>query len=470
MNSEISTNTPSSAWQGDPALAELPGLVAGRVYFPGDPEWDHARTPWALAVEQTPLAVVEVADAEDVRQAVGWAVEHGRQVTAQPVGHGASGPMDQVLLLRTRALRSIDIDPINRTATVGAGVKAGELLAALKGTGLMFLAGSNPDPTVVGMAITGGMSWFGRAYGLAANSIVSAELVDGLGRLRRVSRADDPQLFWALRGGGGDFGIITRLEIALYPGGELYGGKLMWPLEQMPAVLRAFREVTETAPDDLTLWFYAYQFPMDPLLPEMLRGKSFAAVALTYLGPGTAVEPLLTPLRAIPGLLMGALGPVPMEELASIANEPVHPVPTRDHSMLLDDLSDDVVDRLVENAGAGSGSPYTLVKIMHLGGQFRSVSSEQGACGHVDKPYLLFAMGVLATPVVGEALGAAFGRLDAALTGHTEGRTVPNFLNAGGDLNRIWTPRTRRRLAEVKQIVDPMATIRSNRPVFDTAA
>ena len=130
--------------------------------FPGDPDWNAARTPWNVAVSQQPLAVAEVADAEDVRRAVRWAVDHGAQVTAQPVGHGAGDPLDGVLLLRTRALGTIEIDLTACTARVGAGVKSGELLTALTGTGLTFLSGSSPDPTVVGLTLGGGMSWFGR--------------------------------------------------------------------------------------------------------------------------------------------------------------------------------------------------------------------------------------------------------------------------------------------------------------------
>ena len=153
--------------------------------------------------------------------------------------------LDQTLLLRTRALAGIEIDVQRRTATIGSGVKAGELCAALEGTGLTFLCGSNP-PSVTGMTITGGISWFGRAYGLGADSIVSVELVDGLGRCRRLSATEDPELFWAVRGGGGDFGIITRLEVALHPCPEVYGGRFLWPLQQMGEVLRTFKEATES--------------------------------------------------------------------------------------------------------------------------------------------------------------------------------------------------------------------------------
>jgi hypothetical protein len=455
----------------DPAgLGDLRAAVAGAVHAPGDADWDLARTAWAVHVDQQPLAVVEVADADDVRRCVQWAARHGHQVTAQPVGHGASralsgNRMERVLLLRTRALDSVRIDIAKGTVTVGAGVKAGELLAALEGTGLTFLAGSSPDPSVVGMTITGGMSWFGRAFGFASNAIVSVQLVDARGAQRTVTRSSDPELFWALRGGGGDFGIITALEIQLVPGFYLYGGRMLWPLEQVPEVLRAFREVTASAPDRLTLWFHTYRFPPMAELPEEIRGKAFTGVAVAHLGTGEEAEELLAPLRAVGGLVMDLMGPVRMADLGHIAEEPVDPMPVMEHSMLLDDLGDEVVDRLTGLVGAASDSPLTMVQIRHLGGAFRRGSSHHGVLDRLDQPYLLFALGVPVTPEAAAAIGGAFGALDRALEGHTDGTTLPNFLGSEGDVRRAWSPPTRARLAEVKAAVDPASTIRSNRPV-----
>ncbi len=314
------------------ALEDLRRRVIGRLHTPADETWDAARTPWIVNVAQHPMAVLEVRDADDVAAAVRWAVEHGVQVTAQPTGHGAGDAFDQVLMLRTRGLDGITVDVQRRTAWVGAGVKNGELLAELDGTGLTFLAGSNGDPTVVGMTITGGISWFGRAYGVGADSIVTVELVDGLGRLRRVSATEDPELFWAVRGGGGDFGIITRMEVALHPAPEVYGGRMLWPIEQMGDVLRTFKAVTEEAPDELTIWYHTYQFPPLPEIPEPIRGKGFAAIAVAYLGNRADAEELLAPFRALPGLAMDLMGEVPLAELGSIADEPTDPMPALQRS------------------------------------------------------------------------------------------------------------------------------------------
>lgn len=449
---------------------DLRAVVRGAVHVPGDPGWDAARTPWAVHVDQHPLAVVDCSGPADVRHAVRWAVRHGHQVTAQPVGHGASRHLagqglEGVLLLRTRALRDVHVDLARGTATVGAGVKVGELLEALEGTGLTFLAGSSPDPSVVGLTLTGGLSWFGRAYGLAANAVASVELVDAHGRVRRVTAQEDPELFWAVRGGGGDFGIVTSLELHLLPGFHLYGGRLLWPLEQMPEVLRAFREVTTTAPEELTAWFHAYRFPPMPELPEEIRGRSFASVAVAHLGSPAEAEEHLAPLRAVPGVVMDLVGPVRMADLGHIAEEPVDPMPSMETSTLLDDLDDEVLERLDAAVGAASGSPLTIVQIRHLGGAFSRRDPRHGACGQVAQPYLLFGLGVPVSPEAAGAIGAAFEAVHAAVAGHTDGTTVPNFLGSDGDVSRAWSPATRARLVAVKQRVDPARTIRSNRPV-----
>jgi hypothetical protein len=397
---------------------------------------------------------------------VRWAADNDRQVIAQPVGHGAGDDLDQVLLLRTRALNGISVDLAARTATVGAGVKTGELLAALSGTGLTFLAGSSPDPTVVGMTIGGGMSWFGRRYGVAANAIEAVELVDGMGRAREVTRASDPELFWALRGGGGDFGVVTSMRIRLFPAREIYGGRLMWPVERLSAVLTAFREITADAPETLTLWLHRLQFPPLPEVPEALRGNAFVMVALTHLGTGAEAEPLLAPFRLIPGQLLGPLGPVALADLGQVADDPNEPMPSMQHSFVLDDLGEDVIDGIVEQVGADSGSPLMLLKVMHLGGAFSRPSELAGAGGEITEPYLLFALGVPPGLDAAVAITSAFSRLEVRLREHTSGRTVPNFMGAGNDLDQVWPAGVREKLAEIKRRVDPVHTIRSNRPVL----
>ena len=447
------------------ALEDLRRRVVGRLYTPADAEWNSARMAWVVNIPQHPMAVLEVHDADDVIAAVRWAVDNGCQVTAQPTGHGGMSTLDQTVLLRTRALGGIEVDVQRRTATVGAGVKAGELCDALEGTGLTFLCGSNPDPSVTGMTITGGISWFGRAYGLGADSIVSVELVDGLGRCRRLSATEDPELFWAVRGGGGDFGIITRLEVALHPAPAVYGGRFLWPIEQMEPVLRTFREATETAPEELSTWFHVYRFPPLPEVPEPIRGRAFAAVAVAHIGSAEEAEPHLAAYRAIPGMVMDLVGEVPLSELGSIAEEPTDPMPGMQRSHLLDDLDEDAITALVATVGPDSGSPLTIVQIRHLGGAFAADRDGRGSHGPVTEPYNVFALGVPAVPELVAPIEMFFGRVSAAVAHVASGRTLLNFLEFDEEPGKWWSPATRERLAAAKHVSDPLGTIRSNRPV-----
>ncbi|MGX6608211.1 SpoIIE family protein phosphatase [Micromonosporaceae bacterium Da 78-11] len=283
---------PTATTDREPALRQLAALLPGQVALPGDTAWDELRLGWVRSVDQRPAAVVTVEDDEDVVAVVGWAAGNGFTVSAQPVGHGATTAVDGTVLLRTRALSEISIDLPCRTARVGAGVKWGELMAALNGSGFTAPAGSSPDTSVVGYTLGGGLSWFGRAYGLAAHSVLAVELVDATGRARRVTEAADPDLFWAIRGGGGDFGIVTAMEFALHPAPHVYGGRLLWPAALAYPVLTAFERITRTAPDELSVWTQLLRFPPLPEIPEPLRGSSFVAVDLTFLGSAEDAEAL----------------------------------------------------------------------------------------------------------------------------------------------------------------------------------
>lgn len=447
------------------ALRELETLLPGRVLLPENPGWDRARLGWALGVDQRPAAVVTVQDCDDVVTTVRWATRHGLGVSAQPVGHGATTALSGTVLLRTAALQEVTIDVERRVAHVGAGVKWGTLLAALEPTGLMALAGSSPDPSVVGFTLGGGLSWFSRALGLTAHSVVAYEIVDARGERRRVSPATDPDLFWAMCGGGGDFGIVLAVEIMLDHVGPIVGGRMLWPLEMARPVLRAFRQITADAPDELTLWAHLFRFPPMPELPELIRGRAFVAVDMTFLGSEAEADRLLSRLRQLPAQVIDTVGIVPLSELGGIAAEPVDPMPTQEYSELLHGLDDATLDRLVDVAGAGADVPLTVVQIRHLGGALTRATAEDGPNGAIAEEYSVFCLGVPVAPGLPEAIEAAFGEVRTALGGQRSGRTLFNFLGAESDLGSTFTVAARARLREIKATVDPTGVIRSNRPV-----
>ncbi|RNM11105.1 FAD-binding oxidoreductase [Nocardioides pocheonensis] len=450
--------------QVESALDELSSVLPGQVVDPRHPDWTALSRAWILSVDQRPRAVVTVTDEEDVVAVVGWAARHDMTVSVQPVGHGATHALDGTVLLRTRGLREITVDAENRIARVGAGVKWGELLAAVSDLGLTGLAGSSPDPSVVGFTLGGGLSWFSRAFGLAAHSVVAVELVDGDGELRRVTAASDPDLFWAIRGGGGDFGIVTALEFRLHPAPHVYGGRLLWPIEMARPVMTAFAEVTASAPDELTAWAHLLRFPPLPEIPEPLRGGSFVSVDLTFLGSAEEAERLLAPLRSLPALRFDTLGTVPLAELGGIAAEPVDPMPTMELSGLLRDFDEVTIDRLLAAAG-GPDSPLVVVQVRHLGGALTRATDADGAAGALSEPYQLFCLGVPVSPEVAYAIGQAFAEVRTALGEHLTGRRAFNFLSDDHDPTSAFSPTALERLVAVKAEVDPHGTIRSNRPV-----
>ena len=456
---EVSSREQQS-WQA------LQAQVTGRLVTPADPDWDLERTPWIVNIDQHPAAILHCADEADVQVAVRWAVEHGRSVTAQPRGHAARTALDGALMLRTRNLQAIQIDLDRRTARVGAGVKFGELMAQLDGTGLTALCGSNADPSVVGLSLGGGVSWFTRKYGFTANSVVSFDVVDARGERVVVDRDSDPDLFWALRGGGGDFAIVLAVELALFPAPELYAGQLLWPVEHAPAVLRAFRDLALVAPRELTVWAHLCHYPPMPDIPEPIRGRSFVTVATTYLGSPTAAEALLATLRQAAPVEIDLLGPLPISRLGDVAAEPTEPTPVMEHSMLLDSLDDDAIDALVETTGDPTSCPLMIVQIRGLGGAFAERTAADGAVEAVDASFNLWAGGIPVVPEVAAAIPHAFAAIDQAVGRLSTGHRMPNFSGAAQGNSAGYAPGTLFRLRQLKQTRDPRRVIRSNKPVL----
>lgn len=445
------------------ALNALRLRASGDLFTPEHPDWDRVRAPWVLNVDQRPLAVLAVADADDVVAAVQWAGAEGVQLCVQPSGHGAGADVSGSLLLRTRALDRIDIDAEGRTARIGAGVNAGELAAALAGTGLTFLAGSNPDPSVVGLTLTGGLSWFGRAYGLGCDSIVAADVVDGTGTLRHVDAAD-PDLLWALRGGGGDLAVVVSLELRLHPAPVIHGGQLWWPIDRLRPVLDAFRAVCERAPDTFTGWWHALALPPLPEIPEPLRGGHFVTVAVAHLGEADELDDLLAPLRAIPGAIRDSVAPLGPEQIPHLAEEPVDPTPVLSVSTLLSALDAATADALEATVGPGSDCPVAIVQIRQLGGRLAEPPVDQGSHGPIAEPYALTAFALLPAPQLEPVFAGWLRRIADCATTSAAGRTPMNFL-AHDEANTWWDDATRARLQAIKATTDPDGVLRSNRPV-----
>ncbi|MFI7277642.1 FAD-binding oxidoreductase [Streptomyces sp. NPDC049879] len=422
--------------------------VRGRVWLPGDPGFDAARRPWNLAVEQPVAAVVEAADADDVAALVRYAGPAGLGVATQPNGHGASGRTEGTVLLRTTRLDGLDIDPAARRARIGAGVRSGQVQAAAAPHGLTGLPGSSPVVSVAGVALGGGLSWFGRAYGWVADSVTAFDVVDADGRARHVTADGDPDLFWALRGGGGDFAVVTGLELALRPAPRLFGGRTLWAAGHAAEVMDAYRRITAEAPDGLTVWLDLLHFP---------GAEPMVAVDATYLGDEAEARALLAPLTRLPAPLSDSMREMEVSELGGITAEPTDPGPGLSRAELLTVLDDTAAKTLLADPMA----PLLSVQIRHLGGAFTQPSDSPH--GPLTEPYALYMFGVPTDPAAARAVADRQRAFAEALP--VSGRKPLSFLNPSETVADAFTAETLTRLRAVKRRYDPRGMFRSDFPV-----
>jgi FAD/FMN-containing dehydrogenase len=413
-------------------------IVRGRIWLQGDPDFDLARRAWNLAVDQPVVAVVEAADAEDVAALVQYANTASLAVATQANGHGATGRTDGTILLRTKKLDTLEIDPVTRRARVGAGVASGRLQAAAAPHGLTGLPGSSPVVSVTGVALGGGLSWFGRAHGWVADSVVAFDIVDAEGRQRHVTQEDD--LFWALRGAGGDFAVVTGLELALHEAPALYGGRVLWSGEHAAAVVEAFRQITATAPDELTVWLDLLHFPgADPVV----------AMDTTYLGDAHEAQDLLP---GLPQPLSDGRRVMRVDEVGGITADPTDPSPGASRAELLTEFTDTTAKTLLADPIA----PLMSVQVRHLGGALARASDSPH--GPLAEPFLVYMFGV---PT--DSVRARQRALAEALP--VSGRKPFTFLNPDETVADAFSPEVVARLRGIKRARDPHGVFRSNFPV-----
>ncbi|MEQ4715592.1 FAD-binding oxidoreductase [Nonomuraea sp. B19D2] len=427
-------------------LNDLRNAVQGEVLLPGDGEFEGAARAWNLTVAQPVAAVVTAADADDVAALVRYARKAGLSVAAQPNGHGASGDTDGVILLRTGRLDGVEVDPGQRVARAGAGVRWTQVQQAAGPHGLTGLAGSMPGINVVGYTLGGGLSWFGRKYGWASDSVRAFDVVDADGERSRVTAGSDPDLFWALRGGGGDFALVTAVEFDLHPAPALYGGRVMWPGTRAAEVFEAFQRITETAPRELSVWFHRFQFPDAPPM---------VAVDAAYLGDGADGKALLADLNKVDGAIADKRAELPVANLGDITAEPTDPAPAMSRAELLGELDERVLlGTPVE--------PLINIQVRHLGGALAEARPGAGARGAVAEPYLLYLLG-LGLPQLRDAVAAKRDELSAELG--AVGRKPYTFLTPGERAAHAFDEPTLTRLRELKQARDPQGVFRANFPV-----
>src|ERR671919_109421 len=326
----------------------LSNLMAGRIVLPGDDEWDAARQAFNVLVDQRPVAVAFPVDERDVAAVVNYARRHGLRIAPQATGHNAGplGSLDGTILVHTSTLTGVSIDPAARRVRVGSGIKWEKITPGLSELGLAGLHGSSPDVGIAGYSLGGGMGWLARKYGLQTNSVTAIELVTADGRHVRTDATHERDLFWALRGGNGNFGVVTAIEFAVYPVKELYAGTMLFPFERSAEVLHAWARMLGELPDELMTWASLMHMPDLPWVPEHARGGSFALVSGAFLGQAHEGRKLVRPIREL-GPVVDTFAMVPPAALGELAMDPPEPLPFHLAHRMLDGLPTAAVDAIL---------------------------------------------------------------------------------------------------------------------------
>jgi hypothetical protein len=447
------------------AVNHLKSRLAERVIGSQDPGWDEARRAWNLAVDQRPAAVAMPASAQDVVAVLEVAREHGLRVAPQGTGHSA-GPrasLEASVLADMSRMSTVEIDPDRRRARLQAGAQWRHVTGPAAEHGLAGLSGSAPDVCVTGYVLGGGASWLIRRHGLASNSVRAVEVVLADGRRVTADGGSEPDLFWALRGGGGSFGVVTALELELFPVRELYAGVLFWPQERALEVLEAWQAWTARVPEEMSSLGRLLNLPALEQVPEPLRGRSFVVVEAAWLGDEADGAEQLAPLRELEPE-MDTFAMIAPPGLAALHMDPPEPVPGAGDGMLLGEFAVPAIEALIGAAGPGTDSPLLSIEVRHMGGAAGRAEPEHGALAAIDAPYSLYAVGMAANPEMKRAVLQRLDDVQAALAPWDAGRFL-NFTERPGNTGRMFSDDAYRRLREVKSRYDPGNTIQANHEI-----
>ncbi len=425
------------------------------LVFPGQPGWDDARRAWNLSVDQRPAAVALPETVDDVVATVDHARAVGLRVAVQGTGHGAgSTPLDGALLINMSRMTGVEVDAGARVARVAGGTLWRDVVDAAVDHGLTALHGSAGDVGVVGYSLGGGIGWLARKHGLSASSVLSAEVVTAGGEVVRADPDTNADLFWALRGGGGSFGVVTEAEIALYPVAEAFAGWLVWPAERAVEVLGRWAEWTKDAPEEVTSIGRLFQMPPIPEIPEPLRGRQLVVVEAAFMGDERDGRELLRPLLDLDPE-SDTFATVPARALTELHRDPPGPVPGRSEGWLLDAFDGDVARAVVDTAGMDGTSPLLSVEVRHLDGALGRPDPRGGVLSHLDAPYAIYSVGAVLGPDAVAAIDERLADVRAATEPWLSRRRYFNFAERDVDPVSFYAQGDYGRLTAIREEVDP---------------
>ncbi|MEO8609659.1 MAG: FAD-binding oxidoreductase [Chloroflexota bacterium] len=447
------------------SLEKLQSRLQGSVFVPGDLGYDDSRKAWNVNVDHRPAVIVIARSTNDVVEAIRFANEKDLGVAVQSTGHGVSRPADNDSLLIIMAhMRNVVVDAKGQTAWVEGGAKWAVVLEKAQAVGLAPLLGSSPDVGAVGYTLGGGMGWLARKHGLSADSVNFFEVVNASGETLHVSAEENSDLFWGLRGGGGSFGVITGMEMRLYPVTTVFGGNLMYPVAVAKEVFTRYREWIKNAPDELTASIGIMNFPPIPQVPEFLRGQSAVFVRGCFAGPVEEGKALIQPWLDWMEPMVNQWRLMPFSQVGMISNEPEDPSPGLSTGLWLRELTNEAIDTILKHAISVNGSSAIVVtEIRYAGGAIGKVKADVNAYGNRDANLLLQMIGMAPTPEIEQVLKGQLSQVKEALGSHLTGSVYINFMEGEEKWARTkdaFLPETYQKLMALKALHDPQNRFR----------
>jgi FAD/FMN-containing dehydrogenase len=451
------------------AVDAFAASLRGPLLRPGDAGYDGARRIWNGMIDRKPALIARCTGPADVMASVRFARQHNLRLAVRGGGHniGGSGLCDGGLVIDLSAMRSVRVDPKAKRATVGAGAILGDVDHETQAFGLAVPLGINSTTGIAGLTLGGGFGWLSRQYGLTADSLLSADVVTADGTLIRASAKENPDLFWAIRGGGGNFGIVTSFEFKLYPvGPEVFAGLIVFPLAQARAVLQKWRNWIPKMPREMSVWCVIRKAPPLPFLPAQVHGQEVVVLALLHAGRMERGKRAAGTLRRFGKPVGEHVGPMPYTAWQQ-AFDPLLAPGARNYwkSHNLKELPDGAIDKILEFSGR-LPSPHCEILAVALGGKINRVPVDASAYAQRDAEFLMNVHGRWESAAEDEA-GISWSReLFRAVAPFASGGVYVNFMTAEeGDRVRAAYGPNFARLAEIKAKYDPTNLFRLNQNI-----
>ena len=433
--------------------------IKGSVVRPEDSNYDEVRKIWNAMIDRRPAAIVQCADSADVQRAISFAGENRLELTIRGAGHNIAGNAicENGMMIDLSTLRKVSVDANKRRALVDPGATLGDFDAAAQAHGLATPVGINSTTGIAGLTLGGGFGWLTRQHGLTIDHLLSAEVVTADGQKRVASEKENADLFWALRGGGGNFGVVTKFEFGLHPvGPEVLAGLLVFPLQEGKQVLSRYREFMKSAPEELNVWIVMRKAPPLPFLPEAVHGKEVVVFAVFYAGDLSKGQKLVDQLRGFGSLQGEHVGPAPYANWQQ-AFDPLLTAGARNYwkSHNFTELSDGIFNTMIEYAGK-LPSPHCEVILACISGAANRVAPDATAYRHRDAKFIMNVHGRWESPADDQKCIAWSRELFKAASPFASAGAYVNFMTEEeGDRVAAVYGANYQRLSEIKRKYDP---------------